>query len=121
MFTITVESTFSATHHLRLPGGEIEPIHGHDWKVMATFGREGLDDAGMVVDFHQAQAVLQGVVDELHLTDLHACPGLAGLNPTAEVLAKYVHDRLAGAGFASIRSVSVTEAPGCAATFSVDG
>ena len=71
----------------------------------------------MVIDFGEAQTALRSAVDELENTDLNAHPALRGANPTAEVVAKYLFDRVFAAGVSTLRSVEVTEAPGCVAIF----
>ena len=117
MFTIIVECGFSAIHQLRLPGGTLEPRHGHDWIVRAHFSRATLSDAGMVIDFADAQAALRSVIEPLQYADLNSFEPLSGLNPTAEVVAKFIFDRLTRPGFDSLRRVEVTEAPGCIAAY----
>lgn len=117
MYSIIVEATFSAVHRLRLADGVLEPVHGHDWVVRATFCKEILDEQGMVVDFHVAWQSLRKIVVGWHHGDLNDGDVLGGLNPTAEVVAKYVFDRLVADGLGSIRRVDVTEAPGCVAVY----
>jgi len=121
MFAVSVEGTFSAVHRLRLDDGTVEPMHGHDWAVRAWFAAAGLDSSGMVIDFHQAQAVLRGVMEQLHHTDLNTNPALAGINPTAEAVARFLLEQIRARGLAQIRRVEVTEAPGCTAAFEANG
>lgn len=120
MFTISVEAGFSAVHRVRYPNGTIEEPHGHDWRVRAFFCRSHLDDVGMVIDFGEAQTALRSAVNELENTDLNTHPALRGANPTAEVLARHLFDRLLAAGVSSLCRVEVTEAPGCMAIFERD-
>lgn len=115
-YSITVEGGFSATHRLRLADGSVEPVHGHDWRVVATFSSAELDAASMVVDFHRAQEVLCRVLAPLHLSNLNTAPLLGGCNPTAEIVARRIYASLAAAGL-PVWSVAVTEAPGCVARF----
>ena len=117
MFTVMVSAAFSATHRVPLPGGDLEPLHGHDWIVRAYFSREALDERGMVVDFCAAESALKTIVAELHHQDLNDHPALAGAVPTAEVVAKCLFDRLGRAGFPELGRVEVTEAPGCVAAY----
>ena len=118
MFTVSVQSGFSAMHRVRFRDGSVEPRHGHDWVVRAEFTRADLDECGMVVDFLEARRVLDAIVGELHHTDLNEHPALGGANPTAEAVARYVFDRVRDAGLTDIRRVEITEAPGCVASFS---
>jgi len=117
MFTVMVSAGFSATHRVSLPGGELEPLHGHDWTVRAFFSREALDGRGMVVDFCAAETALQSIVAEFHHRSLNDHPALCGGAATAEILAKHLYDQLARAGFPELRRLEVTEAPGCVACY----
>lgn len=117
MFSVSVEAGFSAVHRVRLSDGTLEPPHGHDWRVRAWFAASQLDDRGMVVDFCAARLALESVVAQFHHRDLNAQEVFSGLNPTAEVVARVVFDRLRGAAFDTLRRVEVTEAPGCVAAY----
>lgn len=117
MYTVTVEAGFSAVHRLRLQDGTLEPQHGHDWCVRIQFVRGDLDGTGMVIDFDKARSAVQSVVAKLHHGDLNNHEGLAGRNPTAEVVARYIFERLTELRLATIRRVEVTEAPGCLASY----
>ena len=117
MYAVTVEANFQAFHRLRLPDGTLEPRHAHDWRVRARFVQAELDDAGMVVDFGKAQSALESVAKHLDGTDLNDHAHLAVANPTAELVAKHIFERLAGLGLSALRRVEVMEAPGCTATF----
>ena len=117
MFTIMVEARFSAVHRVRYADGTVEDPHGHDWRVRAFFTKPELDDAGMVIDFGEAQAALMSAVGDFDGTDLNAHPALRGANPTAEVMAKHLFDRLTADGLSALRCIEVTEAPGCVASF----
>ena len=116
-FTISIEATFSATHRLRFADGSLEPLHGHDWHVRAYFQRAELDEAGMVVDFHRAEETLRAILAPLHHSDLNALPDFAHLNPTAEIVARRVFQKLFDAGLREVSRVDVTEAPGCVASY----
>jgi 6-pyruvoyl-tetrahydropterin synthase len=35
MFTVSIESNFTASHQLTLPDGLHEPVHNHEWSVTA--------------------------------------------------------------------------------------
>ncbi len=117
MYTVVVETTFSAIHRVRFADGSVEPVHGHDWVVRAHFAREELDAAGMVVGFEGAMEALGAVAAELHHRDLNAHPCLAGVNPTAENIARHFFDALRARGLETVGAVHVTESPGCVAIF----
>lgn len=120
MYAIMVEAGFSAMHRVRLGDGRWEPVHGHDWRVMARFSAAKLDERGMVVDFCEAQSTLRAAVDRLNHTDLNEMPDFAETGATAERVARYLFDRLCEAGLPGLRRVEVVEAPGCTASFEAD-
>jgi len=119
MYRVMVSAAFSAAHRLRLPGGGYEPPHGHDWQVQARFTGDELDETGMLVDFEAVHGALTAVLEQLHHTDLNACPLMAGINPTAENVARIVFDALRRRVSRPdlLESVQVVEAPGCIAAY----
>jgi len=122
MWEIRVESSFTARHAIRYPGGAIETPHEHTWNVEVRYAGADLDDHGLLVDFVQAQGALESVLRPLDGSDLNTNPVLDGRNPTAEVVAHYVYTAL-GRGAAEADKcigVIVEEAPGCRAFFRAD-
>lgn len=115
MYSVVVEAGFSATHHICLHDGSEEPKHGHDWHVRVTFTKPALDELGMVIDFAEAKRVLKQVVDQLDYRDLNEVPVLRGKNPTTEVVAEWIFQRVVELGVTSIAEVELTEAPRCSA------
>lgn len=119
VYEITVESSFIARHGIRLPDGAVEPSHEHDWHVTARFVGPDLNPCGLLVDFDAVKAALDAVLAPLRGADLNQAPALDGLNPTAECVARTIFEHL----FEKCRrderlfSVTVTEAPGCAAVY----
>lgn len=117
MYSVVVETRFSATHHIRLHDGTEEPSHGHDWYVRVTFSKPCLDSLGMVLDFSDAKKVLERVAQELDYRDLNEVAMLRGKNPTTEVVAEWFYHRIVEMGVNSVAQVEVTEAPGCVAIY----
>jgi 6-pyruvoyltetrahydropterin/6-carboxytetrahydropterin synthase len=96
-FEVTTTRTFAAAHQLRLPGGGIEPLHGHNWRVKVTVAAAGLDVLGTVMDFHELERLVDAVVVPMHnrhLNDLE--PFARELNPSAENVAVHIANSLAG-------------------------
>lgn len=112
-----IETGFSATHHIRLHNGTTEPSHGHDWRVRAVFERPSLDSLGMVIDFADARRVLKQVVEQLDYTDLNEAAPFRGKNPTTEVVAEWIFQRVVELGVNSVVRIELTEAPGCTAVY----
>lgn len=124
MYEITVEADFSAAHAIVIAGSR-EPIHGHNWHVVVTIAGDALDADGLLCDFHTVEDVLRGLIEPFHNRNLNDIPPFDRTNPTAELIAKHLGDRLAEslnpalAPAAWVASVRVTEAVRCRATYHV--
>ncbi len=120
MYEVRVRKCFWAVHGLRLPDGSVEPLHGHNWQVEAVFRGSSLDDCGLLVDFTAVQQALAEVLEPLAGRNLGEVPELGGGNPTAELLARHVYERLHGrlGSQAALTAVHVEEAEGCVAAYS---
>ena len=118
MFEVSIERGFRASHALMLRG-EREPVHWHDWKIVATVAGERLDADGMLVDFHALEQAVEGVVAPWigkHLNDvLPEEFGNASAEQVAMCIARGITPSLP-AGVA-LKNVRVMEAPNCVATF----
>jgi 6-pyruvoyltetrahydropterin/6-carboxytetrahydropterin synthase len=117
-WSVSVSCVFCAAHQLRLADGQLEPIHGHNWRVTLNAAREERDlDAGdCVVDFHDLQHRLGRVIkawDNALLND--QAPFCNGVNPSAERVAEAIADMIAMPSGVVVESVEVTEAEGCVA------
>jgi len=87
MFEIYRECIFAASHQLRNYKGKCERLHGHNWKVGIHLSGAGLDQTGMLLDFHELDKVLKEVVsrfDHAHLNDVEP---FTQENPSSERLA----------------------------------
>ena len=93
---MTIRDHLMIAHSLR---GEVfgpaQRLHGATFVVDATFRRAGLDADGIVVDIGRATEQLRAVVAELNYRNLDEEPAFAGINTSAEALARVVADRLA--------------------------
>lgn len=118
-YEVRVRGRFSAVHQLRLADGSLEPLHGHDWNVEAVFRGPRLDAIDVLVDFEPVQAALDDVLTELHHGNLNTVPGLAHGNPSAERMARLIHDRLKErlGHHCPLVAVYIEEAPGCVAGY----
>jgi 6-pyruvoyltetrahydropterin/6-carboxytetrahydropterin synthase len=132
MFAITAEAVFSAAHAIRIRG-ELEVLHGHDWRVTARMEGPRLDEDGLLWDFHALEADLAEVIKPFRNANLNQTAPFDQVNPTAEEVARHIGERL-GSMLASrlarypqepsawpagvrLAKVTVTEAPGCAAEY----
>ena len=116
-FDVRIQRTFCASHQVRMPGGVLEPLHGHNWRVTVTVTADQLDESGFVVDFHLLEKQLDSVLGDLNNRHLNEAERMNGLNPSAENVALAIATSLAVPPPARLVSVEVTEAPGCAAIY----
>ena len=108
-FSIRTVRTFAASHQLRLAGGVLEPLHGHNWQVAVTVAADRLDGLGCVMDFHDLERAVDAVVVPLNNRHLNELPPFdAELNPSAENVAVHVARSVAAAGLpAGVRLAKV--------------
>ena len=119
MYTVTVLTSFDATHSLRMRDGQFEPVHQHHWMVRGCFAGPDLDNQGLLVDFVLARARLEEITSPLAGSHLNEWSALGGENPSAERVAETVFHLLAAMPdlAPTLHSVTVTEAPGCEASY----
>lgn len=108
MMEIFKEFTFEAAH--RLPNvpedHKCARLHGHSYRVALHVEGPVLEDAGWVMDFADISTAFKPVraeLDHYYLNDIH---GLE--NPTSEVLAAWIWDRLSS-DLPSLSQVTVHE------------
>ena len=110
-FQITATRHFSAAHQLRLYDGSLEPLHGHNWKVVVTVASPQLDQIGVVMDFHKLDALLHQIIAPLHSRHLNELSAFASLNPSTENVALHIAQNLTLPANVSLISVEVWETP----------
>lgn len=88
------EFTFEAAHRLpNVPEGhKCARLHGHSFRVRVSVSGEIDPVQGWVMDFADVKAACRGVHDALDHRYLNEIPGLE--NPTSEVVAIWIWDRL---------------------------
>src|SRR5260370_23145386 len=94
MFEVTIEETFAAGHALRNYRGKCENVHGHNYRCQVTLEGEQLDSIGLLVDFVEMKRVVHSVLDRMDHQWLNEVPPFDLLNPSAENMAKYIHDEV---------------------------
>ena len=94
MFEVSVEQTFAAGHALRNYHGKCENVHGHNYRVQVTLAGEQLYSIGLLVDFVELKRVVHGVLDRMDHQWLNEFPPFDVLNPSAENMARYIHDEV---------------------------
>ena len=123
-FEVRIEGRFSSAHYLvkYFPDGSDEPLHGHSWLVEVTLGRAGggIGADGIVYDFLAARRRLDELCDRIEHVIINNLPEFAGVNPTAENVARWFYRGLRPAVDESggrVIEVRVHEGPGNIALF----
>jgi len=82
-------SEFDAAHSLPGYQGKCSNLHGHTYKAEVVI--EGpVGDDGFVIDFYRLKSILGRILDELDHSSLNEILP----NPTAELIAEFICDRL---------------------------
>lgn len=90
-YLIRVVDKFDAAHKLEGYDGPCSNLHGHTWKVVVEVRKRGmLNPLGMVMDFKQLKGYLKEVLSEFD----HKVIDFLEPNPTAEIIAWYISNRL---------------------------
>ena len=125
MFEIKVSAEFEAAHRIAGYKGKCDRLHGHSWTVEAVVTGTRLDELGMLVDFKLVKGRLRELLetlDHMFLNDLE--PFSAGINPTAENIAKYIYSEMAKAEFLTedikLKHIQVWESPKSSVIYTED-
>jgi 6-pyruvoyltetrahydropterin/6-carboxytetrahydropterin synthase len=120
MFTVSVQTSFRASHQLALSDGSKESEHSHNWVVTAGVSSDILNNIGMVMDFDQLKSAVEKIVSEFNNISLDRIDYFKQNNPSAENVAKYIFNKLEQIlprGL-KLRNIKVEEELGCSAEFS---
>jgi 6-pyruvoyltetrahydropterin/6-carboxytetrahydropterin synthase len=91
MYEITIIKSFSAAHLLSQIGGKCEELHGHNFRVEVTLAAPDLNESGLLIDFRVVKKWLSVILDQMDHKHLNELPCFAGINPSAENIAKYIY------------------------------
>jgi 6-pyruvoyltetrahydropterin/6-carboxytetrahydropterin synthase len=118
-YEISAETTFAASHQLRGYKADLEPLHGHNFRVEAFVSAEGLPDSSLVMDFLELEAKLKEVVAPYDHRHINEIPPFDRENPTTENLARFFHGELRKRlpPEVTLRRVRVWEAPTYSASY----
>jgi 6-pyruvoyltetrahydropterin/6-carboxytetrahydropterin synthase len=94
MFEVGSSTTFRAFHRMPDQPPPESEVHPHDYRVEVVAEREHLDERGMVCDLDVVSRSLADAADAVRDRDLSEICGTEAV--TVEILAAWIHARLAG-------------------------
>lgn len=107
MYEVGVIAHFEAAHRLVGDFGPATRLHGHTYRLEVTLRGERLQPNGTLYDIGRLRAAVDALATSMHYRELETVPGLAGVNTTAEAVASYCWEalagKLAGSALASLR------------------
>ena len=121
MYELFVESTFSAAHRLADYPGNCARYHGHNWLVTVFVQAREVNALGMAVDFRDIKKALAAILERLDHADLTQLPEFAAVNPTCEVIARFIYlelKRRLASDRVQVARVRVCETATAGATYS---
>jgi 6-pyruvoyltetrahydropterin/6-carboxytetrahydropterin synthase len=95
MYSIKIQTEFSASHQLRDYNGPCSRQHGHNWKVIIEVKSAKLDKIGMSLDFYELEKKANEIIKKFDHRDINVIPPFdKDLNPTSENIARYIFEEL---------------------------
>ena len=94
MYTIRTEDSFAAAHYIKEYHGKCENLHGHNYKVRIYVSGSKLGKGGMLMDFAVLKKILKSVLEELDHKNLNEIPYFADAEPSAEIIAEFVFNKV---------------------------
>ena len=104
---------FEAAHSLPKHPGKCRDLHGHSYRLYVTVELPVDPESGMAIDFSELRRVVKAEVVE-HLD--HNCLNEIMENPTAEHIAVWIWDRLAGP-LAGLHEIELFETRNCSVVY----
>ena len=125
MYILTVDTDFSSAHQLRGYKGKCENLHGHNWIVTLSVSGKELNDAGLLIDFHDLKAIVNTACERYDHKNLNEIPPFDTINPSSEniarVMADIIQDELKKIDRALfIHSITIGESASSKCTFTPD-
>jgi 6-pyruvoyltetrahydropterin/6-carboxytetrahydropterin synthase len=91
MYEIHIKTHFSAAHTLAGYPGNCARLHGHNWNVELFIRCRELDNIGIGIDFKIVKEKVTRIIDKLDHRNLNDLSDFQGVNPTSEVVARYLY------------------------------
>lgn len=119
LFSISTKGRFKAKHSITLGDETKEQMHQHLWNVSASVASRNVDKTGIVMDFRKLKGALDDILSELNDSTLNQVEYFQKNNPSAELTAKYIFEKLETKLPKNVllKSVKVSEGKDCCAKF----
>lgn len=123
IYTLKVQTEFSAAHALRGYVGDCARIHGHNWKVEIEITAKQLNEIGLGVDFKDIKRAAREVIDVYEHQYLNEIPPFDTINPTAENIVELFYRQLKSVvndSVIALKSVTLWETDRASVKYSED-
>ena len=120
MYEVTVKTSFSAAHRLRLYDGKYENLHGHNWSALVSIEADELDAMGVGIDFVKLKKFVEEILGELDYQNINEIPPFDEQNPSAENIARWLFLKLkekVNTHSTRVKRVEIYEMEGCGASY----
>lgn len=104
------EFTFSAAHHLMIPGHKCSNLHGHNYRVRIECSGQ-TNEHGMIIDFNEIKRRVQPIIDKL---DHSLINDIIVSNTTSENIASWIFKQ-ANDQLGCVTKVTLWETDSCGA------
>ncbi len=94
MYEVTIKKFFSAAHLLKEIGGTCEDLHGHNFVVEISVASCELNTEGIMIDFKILGIWTDEVIKDLDHKYINDIKYFEGINPSSELIAKFIYDRI---------------------------
>ncbi|MFC1617242.1 6-carboxytetrahydropterin synthase QueD [Candidatus Margulisiibacteriota bacterium] len=91
MYELMVEDNFNSAHFLKGYDGNCKNLHGHNFRVQIFVKGLELNQIGLLADYRLLKKELKVILSEL---DHKLLNDILKFNPTSELLAKYLYNKL---------------------------
>jgi 6-pyruvoyltetrahydropterin/6-carboxytetrahydropterin synthase len=94
VYEVSIKKSFSAAHVLKEIGGKCEDLHGHNFMVEISVASCELNTEGILIDFRILKKWADEILEELDHKYLNEIEYFKEINPSSELIAKFIFDRI---------------------------
>lgn len=115
LYTIFIDTSFTAEHQLSFEDGRQEPLHEHNWNVCVAVSSNQLNKDELVIDFEELKYMTENILRGFQGQRLESLGIFENRNVSAETVARTIYEQLAPQlpDTINLDFIEITEAPGC--------